>query len=132
ENAESVLGSIFFMSPEHFERGRLDARTDIYAMGCVYYHALAGSYPFHGETGHEVMAAHLHHTVRPLQELRPDLPAWACDWVMWHINRRPEDRPENAREALHVFFKNDKNPPAPPQPAAPQPKRPRLVIPGAI
>jgi len=132
EDAESVLGSIFFMSPEHFERGRLDVRTDMYAMGCVYFHALTGTYPFNGDSGHAVMAAHLNHQVTPLQHLRPDLPHWVCDWVMWHINRLPEDRPEDAREALHVFFQNDKNPPPPPAPAAAEPKRPRLVIPGAL
>ena len=63
-----------------------------------------------GETGHEVMVSHLHHKVIPIQELRADIPLWACDWIMWMINRMPADRPESAREALQVFFQNDKNP----------------------
>jgi len=123
QEIETVFGSIFFMTPEQFERVPLDARSDMYAMGCVYYQALAGSYPFKGETGHEVMVSHLHHRVIPLQEIRADIPIWVCDWVMWLINRMPADRPESAREALQVFFLNDKNP----NPALSLGKAPPLV-----
>lgn len=128
EELEAVFGSIFFMAPEQFERVPLDARVDVYAMGCVYYQALTGTYPFRGETGNEVMTSHLHHTVIPLQEIRSEIPLWACDWIMWQINRMPADRPANARECLHIFLQNDKNPTptlslgkaTPPPPTAPK------------
>ncbi len=134
--SESIFGSIFFMSPEQFERAPLDQRTDMYAIGCVYYYALTGAHPFDGATAVEVMSAHLHHDFVPLNEVRPDLPRWVCDWVMWHMNRYPDDRPSSAREALQVFVQNDKHPQieTPVTPAAPaqeQSKRPRLLIPGA-
>lgn len=106
---DSVFGSIFFMPPEQFERQPLDARSDLYSMGCVYYQALTGTYPFNGETGNEVMDAHLYHKVIPIQELRRDLPAWACEWVMWLINHDREDRPQSAREALSNFLLNETN-----------------------
>jgi serine/threonine protein kinase len=110
QHLEAVYGSIFFMAPEQFERVPLDARTDIYAMACVYYQALTGTYPFRGETGDEVMTAHLHHQVTPIQDLRAGIPMWVCDWIMWQLNRLPQDRPESSREALQVFLQNDKNP----------------------
>jgi serine/threonine protein kinase len=136
QELEAVFGSIFFMAPEQFERVPIDARTDMYAIGCVYYQALTGIYPFRGETGHEVMVSHLHHCVTPLQEVRSDIPLWACDWIMWHINRLPDDRPESARQALHVFLQNDKNPNPTlslgrAQPAVPTGPRPKLAIPTA-
>ena len=81
-------------------------RSDMYSIGCVYYNALTGIYPFNGETGLQVMTAHLHHQVIPLQEVRPDIPLWACDWVMWHLNRLTTDRPQNARESLKIFLQN--------------------------
>ncbi len=137
DHSDSVYGSIFFMAPEQFERAMLDARTDMYAIGCVYYFALAGKSPFEGETGPQVMAAHLEHRVVPLAGIRPDLPAWIVDWVMWHINRQPDDRPENAREALASFLELEgsslQQMPAPPtEPVPITPKRPRLIIPGAV
>ena len=110
EELEAVFGSIFFMAPEQFERVPLDARTDMYAMGCVYYQALTGVYPFDGTTGAEVMNAHLQHAVTPIQEVRADIPIWACDWIMWQINRMASDRPASARESLQVFLQNDKVP----------------------
>ena len=134
EELEAVFGSIYFMAPEQFERIPVDARSDLYSMGCVYYHALTGLYPFDGKTGQEVMTAHLNHAVTPLQELRSDIPIWVCDWIMWHINRLPVDRPESARQALSVFFQNDKNPNPTMSLGAAQgntPKRPRLIIPGS-
>jgi len=108
EALEAVYGSIFFMAPEQFERVPIDARTDLYAMACVYYQALTGAYPFDGTTGPEVMNAHLQHQVVPIQDVRADIPVWLCDWIMWNLNRLPSDRPESAREALQVFLQNDK------------------------
>ncbi len=134
DQSDAVFGSIFYMAPEQFERGALDARVDMYSIGCVYYFTLTGESPFQGDTGPQVMAAHLEHRVVPLAQLRPDLPRWLSDWVMWHINRHPTERPENARESLKTFIQLDvpvtqSMSTGEPQPEAP--KRPRLVIPGA-
>ncbi len=136
EEMDSVFGSIFFMAPEQFERVPLDARADLYAMACVYYQALTGTYPFRGESGNEVMASHLHHHVIPIQEIRSGIPTWACDWIMWNLNRERDDRPASARASLQLFLQNDKNAnptlslgKAPPAPAGPP--RTKLLIPGA-
>lgn len=109
ETLEAVFGSLYFMAPEKFERLPLDCRSDIYSMGCVYYYALTGIYPFDGETGNEIMNSHLDHAVKPIQEMRKGIPHWACDWVMWMINRYPLDRPVSARQALSVFLLNHKS-----------------------
>ena len=121
DQEESVLGSIFFMAPEQFERGELDARTDIYQMGCVLYNALTGQYPFDGETAPQVMNAHLQHKVIPLDQIRPDLPPAVCQWVMWLINRDIDHRPQDARDALKRWPRN-------PDPAEPVPVAKALPV----
>jgi serine/threonine protein kinase len=135
DHSDSVFGSIFYMAPEQFERVALDPRADMYSIGCVYYFTLTGQSPFQGDTGPQVMAAHLEHRVVPLIQLRPDIPKWASDWVMWHINRHPGERPENARETLKTFIQLDvpltQSMSAGDMPQPETPKRPRLVIPGA-
>lgn len=141
DHHDSIFGSIFFMAPEQFERGAVDSRLDMYSIGCVYYFTLTGRSPFEGETAPQVMAAHLEHRVIPLGQVRPDLPKWACDWVMWHINRYAVERPENARESLKSFMQLDVPPsqtitqpvipPGPrmvrPRPAGTAPQRPSPV-----
>ena len=109
DHGDAVLGSIHFMAPEQFERAKLDQRTDMYSIGCVYYFCLTGKYPFQGSSPAEVMISHLNGDVVPLNELRPDLPPSLCQWVMWHINRQMDDRPNNAREALTTYFTTENN-----------------------
>ena len=108
DHGDAVFGSIFFMAPEQFERTPLDKCTDMYAMGCLYYYSLTGEFPFSGETAASVMASHLQHHVTPLHELRPDIPRWGADWVMWHIERDMNARPQDARAALERFLFLDK------------------------
>jgi serine/threonine protein kinase len=140
DQSDGVFGSIYFMGPEQFERIPIDQRVDLYAIGCVFYYALTGTYPFDGDSAVQVMASHLQHHVTPIQEVRAGVPMWACDWIMWLINRQPSDRPESAREALHVFMQND-SAWISPQLSTGEPtpivkpetsKRPKLFIPGAV
>ena len=98
-----LLGSVHFMAPEQFERAAVDARTDIYALGCLFYYALTQKYPFDGETKPQVMVAHLHPRTQPLGTLRPDLPARIVKWVEWLINRMPTHRPTSVTKALRVY-----------------------------
>jgi len=99
----AIMGSIFFMAPEQFERSPVDVRTDVYSLGCVFYFALTQQYPFQGETAPEVMASHLYHSFIPLSQLRPDLPPFIHHWVEWLMHRQPEYRPTSIAEALESF-----------------------------
>lgn len=121
-----LLGSVFTMSPEQLEGKLLDARSDLYSLGCVGYFALSTYYPFNGASVPEVICAHLQQRMTPLHELRPDLPRPLCDWLTRLMALRPEDRPETASvalEELHAVLRG--KPPELPKPAlAPAPSRP--------
>ena len=110
DHGDAVFGSIFFMAPEQFERTPLDQRTDLYALGCLYYYALTGKHPFDGESAAEVMVSHLQHHVTPIREIREDIPQWGADWIMWHIERQMDQRPAGAREALEQFMAMENQP----------------------
>lgn len=137
-HGDAIMGSIYFMAPEQFDREPLDARTDLYSLGCLFYYGLTGKYAFDGNSGPEVMIAHLEHEVKPLAQLRPDLPGELCDWVMRLIAKEMGDRPATASEALERFAPAlaaihsaaqpqvaaaEVQPPA----ATPSPNRPRLI-----
>ncbi|MGJ8656320.1 MAG: serine/threonine protein kinase [Akkermansiaceae bacterium] len=107
DHGDAVFGSIFFMAPEQFERTPLDQRTDMYSLGAMFYYSLTGNYPFDGDTAPQVMASHLQNSVIPLQQARPDLPVWLCEWVMWHIQRDMNHRPDSAKLALDKFLADE-------------------------
>lgn len=96
-------GSVFFMAPEQFRKEPLDARSDLYSLGCTFYYALTQRHPFEGDLSPQVMVAHLHHCMQPLAALRPDLPPHTTRWVEWLIRRQPAQRPASAAAALQVY-----------------------------
>ncbi|MEM7386921.1 MAG: serine/threonine-protein kinase, partial [Verrucomicrobiota bacterium] len=128
----SVLGSVYCMAPEQFDRRPLDFRTDLYSLGCSFYFALVGAYPFLGDTMAEVMQSHMDHDTVPLQEKRPGISPSMSEWVMRMIAFDPEDRPQSARECLLDFRDLSGRAPAPElRKPLPLPQLPRGAVVGA-
>jgi serine/threonine-protein kinase len=65
-----ALGTAMYMSPEQGSGGKVDGRSDIYALGCVLYEMLAGTPPFTGPTLQTVMARHAVDQVPPISTVR--------------------------------------------------------------
>ncbi|MGD9782067.1 MAG: serine/threonine protein kinase [Kiritimatiellia bacterium] len=105
EGNTSIYGSIIYIAPEQLRHQPLDARTDIYAVGCVFYYMLSGQNAVEGDTIPALITSHLEHRVKPLSEWRPDLPAELCDWVMKALSFDPNDRFPSAAAALAALGK---------------------------
>lgn len=69
-----VFGSPLYMSPEMCQGKKLDARADIYSMGCVMYEVLMGRPPFVGSNALETIQKHIHESPPPFLRVTPDLP----------------------------------------------------------
>jgi eukaryotic-like serine/threonine-protein kinase len=88
-----AVGTPAYMSPEQASGERaLDARTDIYALGCVLYEMLAGHPPFLGSSAREIVARHTLDPVPPLRTGRPDLPAAVERAAFKALAKTPADR----------------------------------------
>lgn len=92
--------SVHYLAPEQLRHEFLDARTDLYALGCIFYLTLSKRLPFDHDTTEGVIQAHLQHCVYPLREVAPMLPQPLCDWVMWLTNFNAAHRPANAEQAM--------------------------------
>jgi serine/threonine-protein kinase len=87
-----VVGSTDYLAPEQIDGGAVDARTDVYALGAVLYHCLAGAPPFARESDVQVLFAHLQQRPPPLSAVRPDLPAALGDAVARALAKDPHAR----------------------------------------
>lgn len=95
-----TLGTPMYMSPEQVEGKPLDTRSDIYSFGVTCYQMLSGTPPFTGETALSVAVQHLKKSPRPLETLRPDLPASLCRTVHQMLAKDPSGRFATPRDLL--------------------------------
>ncbi|HYO90564.1 MAG TPA: protein kinase, partial [Pyrinomonadaceae bacterium] len=95
-----VMGTVRYMSPEQARGLQVDARTDIWSLGCVLYEMLARRAPFEGPTMTDVLAAILEREPPGFSSLMTDAPA-QLEWIIRKSLRKERDeRFQTARELL--------------------------------
>src|SRR5262245_25540352 len=90
-----VIGTSEYMAPEQATGGAVDARTDLYALGCVVYAMLTGAPPFAGDPA-DVLRQQVHDTVVPITFRRADVPPDLAAAVTDLLAKNPADRPGSA------------------------------------
>jgi serine/threonine-protein kinase len=90
--ADSVLGTASYLSPEQ-ARGEVPGpASDVYALGCVLHEALTGRPPFEGDSPLSVAYKHVHDDPAPLRSLRPEVPGAVEAVVLRALAKAPADR----------------------------------------
>jgi eukaryotic-like serine/threonine-protein kinase len=91
-----LIGTVAYLSPEQLERGRSDARSDVYAAGILFYELLTGHPPYAGDSALAVAYQHVHHDVPAPSSEAPGVP-WQVDELVARTTRRdPAARPLDA------------------------------------
>jgi serine/threonine protein kinase len=93
-----ALGSVDYMAPEQAQARDLDARTDVYGLGCVLFHALTGSAPFIRGNDLERMWAHAHEPAPAPSSIEPRLPTGLDAVIGRALAKAPDDRQQSAGE----------------------------------
>jgi serine/threonine-protein kinase len=101
-----VVGTPLYMSPEQFMGKKageeIDGRTDLYSLGVVLYQMVTARLPFEGETLYSIMMQHMQGTVRPPDELVPELniPPALSKVILKSIDKSRELRFQSAEEFI--------------------------------
>jgi serine/threonine-protein kinase len=96
------LGTVEYAAPEQIEGGPVDARTDVYALGCVLFECLTSSPPFAHGTEHAVLHAHLVDPPPSVSRMRPDLPHAFDGVIATALAKDPADRFGSCGELVHA------------------------------
>jgi eukaryotic-like serine/threonine-protein kinase len=96
-----IFGSPTYMSPEQCGGKPIDARSDIYSLGCVIYECLTGVAPIRAETLLETIFKHVNEPAAPFKEVRPDLDYLSEDLeavVLKSLDKAPDQRYQTMTE----------------------------------
>lgn len=98
--AGEVVGTVAWIAPEQIRGEAVDGRTDLYALGGIFYLMLTGRRPFHARNLAGFLDKHLHRAPRPPRELAPTLPERLDELCLRLLAKDPDARFASARHLL--------------------------------
>ncbi len=98
-----VAGTVAYMPPEQIQGRLVDARADLYGLGCILYELLTGQPPFIAGSVAGLLRAHLEESPMAPSELRPGLSWELDDLVLRLLSKRPQDRLGHAADVAVVL-----------------------------
>ncbi|MDO8795816.1 MAG: protein kinase [Vicinamibacterales bacterium] len=96
----TILGTFQYMAPEQLEGQDADARTDIFAFGCVLFEMLTGKKAFEGKSQASLIGAIMHATPPPIAAMQPLAPAALDRIVRTCLAKEPDERWQSAGDLL--------------------------------
>ena len=99
-----VVGTPHYMSPEQATGERVDARSDIYALGIVLYQLLAGAPPFDGESAQSILMKQATVDPVPIQRVRGDVPQALAAVLDRMLAKDPDERFQSADELSRALI----------------------------
>jgi len=98
-----VVGTTDFMSPEHVKGKAIDARTDLFSLGCTMYRLLTGTYAFPGVTREDRLIKRIREHHVPIPDVRPGLSNRLVAIVDRLLAVRPDNRFGSAAETAEAL-----------------------------
>ena len=96
----ATLGTVAYMSPEQARGDKVDARSDIWSLGVVFYEMLTGELPFKGERDVSILYSIVHEEPRPIKDRKPPIPAELQRVIGRAIAKNLDSRYQTAAEML--------------------------------
>ncbi|MEK7326880.1 MAG: bifunctional serine/threonine-protein kinase/ABC transporter substrate-binding protein, partial [Chloroflexota bacterium] len=121
-----IIGTPAYMSPEQGRGDKVDARTDVYALGVMLYEMVTGRVPFDAETPIAIVFKHIQDPLPPPSTLNPDIPDALERVILKALAKDPNDRFAATGEMVQALQAAlpDVTQPAIPAPTVPEKKIP--------
>ena len=94
----ALMGTLSYMAPEQGLEGHCDVRSDLYALGIVFYEMLLGEPPFDAETPLAILMKHVNDPLPLPRQADPTIPVPLEQVVLKALAKRPGDRYQSAKE----------------------------------
>jgi serine/threonine protein kinase/tetratricopeptide (TPR) repeat protein len=116
------MGTLLYMAPEQIRGDFVDARADLYALGCIFYECLTGVPPFLGTSAQAIRRRHLQQApLPPSQLIGEELPE-RLEWLVLNLlEKRPQDRLGYAEDVARVLSELGMEADEPQPPPSPRP-----------
>ncbi|HTN54299.1 MAG TPA: serine/threonine-protein kinase [Anaeromyxobacter sp.] len=106
-SAGAIVGTPNYLAPEQARGEEVDARADLYAVGCVLHELVSGRPPFVAPTPMAIVSAHLHDPPPSLVEVAPGTSPQFAEVVARALAKRPADRFASADEMRRALLALD-------------------------
>ncbi len=98
-----IAGTPQYMSPEQARGEGINDRSDLFSLGSMMYAMATGHPPFRAETPYGILRRITDHAHRPIQEVRPDVPLWLCQFIDRLLSKSASDRFASAEEVATLL-----------------------------
>lgn len=99
-----LIGTPCYMSPEQIKGLPLDAKSDLYSLGVLYFHLVTGKLPYDSENISGYIYKTLHENVPSVKNLEPDISNELNDVIYNLMNKIPENRFKNGHEVQNIIL----------------------------
>jgi len=98
-------GTVKYMAPEQIKGELLDARVDLYALGCILYEMLSGQTPFQADSINQILVDHICKPVQPISEIIAGVPAELEELLEGLLQKEPQKRIGYASDVVRILEK---------------------------